>query len=69
MSQKPAWLSRRDPWYWATWEGARLAGMLAAREVSFAERIRRVEELAERARLLRGLARSAGPSAQTSDAH
>jgi hypothetical protein len=53
MSDRPEWFYQRDPWFWATWEGARLAGLLAARDVSFGERIRRVEELAKRASDLR----------------
>lgn len=65
MSNRPEWFYRRDPWYWATWEGARLAGLLAAREVSFAERIRRVEELAERARSLQGIASLAEADARS----
>ena len=42
---RPPWFYERDPWYWATWEGARLAGLLAARELGFWDRLGRVEEL------------------------
>jgi hypothetical protein len=60
---RPAWFYRRDPWYWATWEGSRLASLLAARDLSFWDRLGRVEELARRAEKLAaaGSAGSPGP--------
>jgi hypothetical protein len=66
MRDRPAWFYRRDPWFWATWEGVRLAGLLAARDVSFEERIRRVEMLAQRAKDLQlGEAEGQPPRGET----
>ncbi len=51
-----------DPWFWATWEGASLASLLAGARLSLPEKLAWLEEVTEMGERMRARAEPlAGP--------